>query len=50
MIKFWELEKKLPYFERLPEEMNKSSNERSVLPILKLFKKLITEDKGVVRY
>ena len=43
MAKNWPLKQKQPFFDRLPEQMQRKG-ENSVLPILQLFKKLIHEE------
>jgi hypothetical protein len=48
MIRYWTLDQKKPFFARLPEQMKKT--EFAALPILNLFKKLITDEKGRVQY
>ena len=48
MIRYWTLEQKKPFFDRLPGQMKKT--EFAALPILNLFKKLITDEKGRINY
>ena len=43
MIKLWALEQKRPFFDRFTEQLQLTDN--SIIPVLKLFKKLITDEK-----
>ena len=46
MVKYWTLDQKRPYFDRLPEALKNTKN--SVIPMLQLFKKLISDQKDRV--
>ena len=47
MVRFWPLAQKKPFFDLLPEQMQKTEN--SAIPVLKLFMKLISDEKGRYR-
>ena len=46
MVKYWTLEQKKPYFDRLPGALQNTKN--SVIPMLQLFKKIISDQKDRV--
>ena len=46
MVRFWDIEKKVPYFEMLTEQIKDKSN--SAIPTLLLFEKVISDAKGRV--
>ena len=48
MIRYWSIEKKEPFFNQLSEQLKKTEN--SAIPVLKLFTKLIKDQKARVIY